>query len=362
MRATALLLGVLLALISSSIRAGELEPPGPPAPTMKPLEDVEARTPIRAADLPLTIASPGSYYVAENISVAGDGITIASSNVTIDLMGFTLAGGTGTGIASDTGTLGVTVRNGVITGWTGSGVELWGASLIADLHAHGNGADGIKTGTSSVVANCVAKDNVEDGFDLGPDSTIRNSTAMDNHGHGINTAARNTVSECTASSNLLDGIHAHGLIRDSVAGLNTGDGIEAAHGSQVIGCFASSNDKHGIQSDSASRIEGNTARGNGIDGIAVTNDVVVINNTCSSNGRLGDGAGIHVFNTFGARVEANSVFGNDRGIYVFRSGNVVVRNVAYGNTSANFDIAAGNTVGAIVTDPATAGPWDNIEY
>jgi hypothetical protein len=40
----------------------------------------------------------------------------------------------------------------------------------------------------------------------------------------------------------------------------------------------------------------------------------------------------------------------------------VVRNTAYGNTTANYDIAEDNATGEIATDPATAGPWDNIEY
>src|SRR5262245_27942704 len=70
--------------------AGSLEPPGPPAPT---LAEVEPRIAIHAGDLPMNIGSPGSYYLAENISTGGGGITIAADNVSIDLKGFTLQGG-----------------------------------------------------------------------------------------------------------------------------------------------------------------------------------------------------------------------------------------------------------------------------
>ena len=43
---------------------------------MKTLTEVEPRIPIRASDLPLVIMSSGSYYLAEDISTAGDGILI----------------------------------------------------------------------------------------------------------------------------------------------------------------------------------------------------------------------------------------------------------------------------------------------
>src|SRR5689334_2327995 len=82
--------------------AGPLDPPaGPVAPTMKTLSEVEPRIPIHS--LPLTISQPGSYYLAENITAAGGGITISADYVTLDLMGFSLSGAPGDGITA-TGT------------------------------------------------------------------------------------------------------------------------------------------------------------------------------------------------------------------------------------------------------------------
>src|SRR5690606_8297132 len=92
-------IGISILCLGCIATAGSLNPPpGAPAPTMKTLSEVEPRTPIHAASLPLTITSPGSYYLAENIRVTAEddvttaAIIIESGNVTIDLNGFTLAG------------------------------------------------------------------------------------------------------------------------------------------------------------------------------------------------------------------------------------------------------------------------------
>ena len=47
------------------VQAGSLEPPGAPAPTKTAVDETDPRIPIRGSDLPLTISSPGSYYLAE---------------------------------------------------------------------------------------------------------------------------------------------------------------------------------------------------------------------------------------------------------------------------------------------------------
>ena len=71
---------------------GSLTPPGPPAPSMKTLAQIEPRTPI--SSLPFTINQSGSYYVTTNlIGVSGqNGIIVQTRNVTIDLNGFGILG------------------------------------------------------------------------------------------------------------------------------------------------------------------------------------------------------------------------------------------------------------------------------
>ena len=73
---------------------GPLNPPaGAPVPSMKTLDQIEARTAIES--LPYTISTSGSYYLAKNLQFAatsGDAISITAPNVTLDLNGFTISG------------------------------------------------------------------------------------------------------------------------------------------------------------------------------------------------------------------------------------------------------------------------------
>lgn len=112
------LLAALLPLLAAHALAGDLTPPpGPPAPTMKTLAEVEPRTPITQADIPLTITQPGSYYLAGNISSASSfAIRITAPSVTLDLEGFTIAGA-GADLSSGVIVSGANavVRNGRVT-------------------------------------------------------------------------------------------------------------------------------------------------------------------------------------------------------------------------------------------------------
>src|SRR4249920_3368749 len=79
-----------LFVLAHSALAGNLEPPGPPAPTMKTIADAEPRIPLHASDFPLTISSAGSYYLTENVAASSAAITVTVDDVTIDLSGYKL--------------------------------------------------------------------------------------------------------------------------------------------------------------------------------------------------------------------------------------------------------------------------------
>ena len=80
-------------LLGRAFGQGDLTPMAGPSPTMKTLDQVEPRTPI--SSLPYTIQSGGSYYLTRSLNSSSQGIVINVSNVTLDLMGFTISGDSG---------------------------------------------------------------------------------------------------------------------------------------------------------------------------------------------------------------------------------------------------------------------------
>jgi parallel beta-helix repeat protein len=357
---------VAFAAVSCLVHAGQLEPPGPVGPTMQ--------TAIRAENLPLTITVPGRYVLEEDIDAAGvGGITINSSNVTIDLRGHSLRNGTGDGIHALNGSQSVAVQNGTVSDWAGDGVDLGVApnSQIVGVRAHGNGGDGIRIGFGGLVSECTARDNTLDGFEAaGFGTLISHCVAINNLAAGINVPnGPSSISYCTAYNNGTVGIGGAGVavtLSDCAVRDNGDDGISLGAAAVVSRCTAYSNGdaagEDGIAVGTGGSVTDCTAVSNAEDGIEVVGDSFVARNNTDSNGVV-EGAGIHVTGG-GNRIEGNNVTDNDRGVDVDGAGNLVIHNSAGGNT-IEYSIVAGNTVGPIVTAAgiaASTNPHANYEH
>ncbi len=320
--------------------AGQLDPPpGPIMPTNRVQLNQQAIT------LPYTISEPGSYVLTSNLTgtPGNDGIIIDADTVTLDLNGFALIGGkgTGNGIVVTGFRQNLAVRSGVIVGWSSSGVDAASASnsLFENLRTRGNTVDGLRAGSDAVVKNCEAQLNGRFGIFTNIGCTLFGCTASENGDTGVQTQ-RSLITSCTADQNSNIGIAAQdsSTVTDCSATTNGGHGIALQTGSNVTGCTAARN-RNGIHTLGSCRIVSN----------------LVVGNTS---------AGIRVKGT-GNRIENNTARDNlEVGLDILTGGNLVIRNSATTNPQS-FSIAPGNTVGPIVTGTGTitsSNPWANFEF
>lgn len=261
-----LLASILVAM--SPAWAGDLDPPGPPGPTLKTLVEVEPRSLLQndyQTFNPVVITQPGSYYLAEDIFAFGGahGIHIQASQVTLDLNGFTVYGnlevGSTKGIVCDFGNAGIVIKDGTVRDFFQSGVDLFNCpnSRVLDVHALNNGlggfGNGIFIGKDSAAVGCIAADNASDGFRSDYGSSFVRCAANDNGDIGIE-AYVSLVDRCIARGNGGDGIrNANGLVLHSLATGNNEDGIDASN-SIIQSNSAPSNTGVGIDPDANSTI------------------------------------------------------------------------------------------------------------
>jgi hypothetical protein len=299
---------------------------------MKTLDQVQPRTLIDS--LPFNITQSGSYYFTKNLNftaTSGNAITISVSNVTVDLMGFTLSSSsavTGDAIRMNAGLRNISVSNGVIAGttivaisgsapnqtWTitpggfGNGINAFStpeasSCQFTHLRISGCRGAGLDGGDQAVVDQVTATQNGSVGVGI-TTGTVTNSTGLSNGDAGINlqigsvtncTAASNqsfgiagsSIINCTASNNGNSGILGFfGTASNSTSILNAATGIGFLYGT-VTNCLSIQNKGVGISVSNGS-VMNSTAVSNGDDGINAPSGVVAFckasGNNTSSNG------------------------------------------------------------------------------
>jgi len=384
-----ILIGILL-IYSNVATAGNLEPPGPPGPTMKTLDQVEPRIPIPAAPFnspvsPYIIDTSGSYYLEGDRRSTGSGIVVNIDNVTIDLMGYTLSGYNSTGISAIDRT-NVKIVNGTITGFAAgidadgnaakhvlvdnirvisvinvgisigshsvvrksisfgglTGISVWDNCLVTGNIVSGNRHNGISTGAGCIVEGNTSSDNANDGIFVNWNSRVSNNTAQENTKVGIRASTSAIIIGNTVRDNGEQGILASqgSTLKDNVAYHNTGNGIETQQACLVVTNTSNDNDGTGIFTGSECNIKDNVTRNNLGDGIFAADRSIVDGNTSTLNAGDGieAGGGCFVKNN---QCDGNGYHGDGAGINVTSRNNKIIGN----NVGINMDNG-----GILVTD------------
>jgi len=295
------LLSTCNAQLSTCFAQGSLTPPGAPAPTMKTLDQIEARTPVSSA--PYTISVPGSYYLTTNVSVSsGDAITIATNNVMLDLNGFTIystaASAGGTAILVN-GTQNITIRNGNISSgvtnyfgtFSGSGFAngVYSPAASAEIHVNGLMVSGCLTygiylpyglgylggsANSTMAESCTVQNIGGTGILAsmvshstaalcGSDAVVADNAsdcwAYSLSGYGIR--VQYTANDCFGRSGLSHGVGAN-TANNCCGYSDESDGLNVTTANDCYGY--NSSDGYGLIADAANNCHGESFQGTGL--------------------------------------------------------------------------------------------------
>lgn len=268
-------------------------------PSATTFAEVQPKVPISTANF--VINQPGSYYLTGNLYADNvDAIIVRADDVTLDLMGFTLAGVQPyRGIFIEGGRKNVEIRNGTIRGF--------GSGISTDFNEANEG--------HSVIGVRI----------------------VENDGSGIYlVGSYHLIKNCTVACNAGSGIYAYTKSRviDNSVYLNQGDGIWTLTGATVRGNTVNDCDGAGIFVSSFCTVMDNTVVGNNtpgdnsLGGIRVNNGCLVKNNTVGNNGYCN----VNVRNS-GNALEENLLTDSENGVWFDCDGNYYDNNRAARNTN-----------------------------
>ncbi len=348
------LAGFLFTLIAAAT-AGDLNPSAPPTSgTMKPLDQIEPRIAVNAANTPgdaaytYQITQPGSYYLTSDITVTTTkgGIRIAADHVTLDLMGFQIENiYTGTkgadGIALTTGTRkNIVLKNGTIRGFrygisnssvNDGDIQILGMRVLQNVN-HGiyfnTSTSDTTTGGGIFIRDCIVENNGLTGISVKNNTRIENCIVIRNQA-GISTGEGSSICGCDVSYNAQIGISAgeNNVVENNVASRNGQSGITAGSTSAIRGNCVYYNGDYGIFAGLGSVVADNAARYNQNHGIRAYSACVLSGNTSSGNQANG------IFVIMGSTVVRNSAYMNQQyGIYA--SGCLVDQNTCVNNNQS----------------------------
>lgn len=295
-----------------------------------------------ASGYPVTItgAAGPSYRLTSDLLVPDentDGVLVSTSGVGIDLNGFSIVRvgcvgallqctpgqGTGSGIeTSSVFNLGLSVKNGSITGMGRNGLFLADQAEVTGVRVRWNRRTGISVGAGSILADNTAFENGFDGLSAGVTSVVSNNTAYENGQRGIFAEAGSSVQQNSTYNNALSGISTgHGsTVAGNTAFNNAGDGIITGNGSTVIENSSVTNGDDGFVIAAGSTVAANSATSNGGDGFQTAGGSNVQRNNARGNVAVGlrlqadDAYRDNVVNGNGTNVMSGvNLFGNSCG-------------------------------------------------
>ncbi|OGV46324.1 MAG: hypothetical protein A2X46_18785 [Lentisphaerae bacterium GWF2_57_35] len=367
-------------------------------------------------DPPYRIEVSGSYILTSPLVVTQAGanaIWVMADHVELDLNGFTIFGPGNTSVSAiyqSAGNRHLKVRNGNIENWAGGtgaamGVNAAGAqNTLEDLLAC-RSARGFYSGRDSMVRRCIAFSNASAveayGIRVGDGSQVqqcivRKSRSTGHNSHGILTGAGCVVSDCVVSE-------LSGAAGFSIYGINAGAasrlircvsyacsnattvyGLAVGEGGSIRECVstyhAASSSAQGFSGGNFAIVQDSLAYGNDV-GIKVANDALIqgcmaaeadadgfqFTSRCRLENNYAYSNAWGGFSTAGYQNQLweNDAIGNYIGFYALMNhSNFLARNTGLLNTTTNYSIAAGNSLGTLRTNPGrdftVEEPWANF--